>query len=170
MPGGIICRLQRKDVLFALQVDFLRRVGIMESRTGKRWHLWAALAAAAIGLVLVGGGLKSGTDAATQLTPQPDRIIVVPVQVGRDAYGIAMVDMVGKTLWVYEINSRGAPDNRLRLLAARDWQYDQLLAEYNTGQPKPQQVRELLEKLGEPPRPERRRQQELEELAQPETD
>jgi hypothetical protein len=111
----------------------------MESRTGKRWHLWAALAAAAIGLVLVGGGLKSGTDAATQLTPQPDRIIVVPVQVGRDAYGIAMVDMVGKTLWVYEINSRGAPDNRLRLLAARDWQYDQLLAEYNTGQPKPQQ-------------------------------
>jgi len=114
--------------------------------------------------------LRSGPDVTTQLTSQLDRIIVVPVQVGRDAYGIAMVDMVGKTLWVYEINSRGAPDNRLRLLAARDWQYDQLLQQYNTAEPKPQQVRELLEKFGEPTRPKRKRQQELEELAQPKTD
>jgi len=142
----------------------------MESRTVKRWHLWAAWAVAAIGLLFVGGGLKSGPDAATQLTSQLDRIIVVPVQVGRDAYGIAMVDLAGKTLWVYEINSRAAPDNRLRLLAARDWQYDQLLQQYNTAEPKPQQIRELLEKLGEPERPKRKRQQELEELAQPKTD
>jgi len=95
--------------------------------------------------------------------------MVVPVQVGRDAYGLAMVDTIGKTLWVYEINAR-APKNRLRLLAARDWQYDQLLTEYSTGEPRPGQVKELLEKLDTPQKVERRRQQELEELAQPAID
>jgi hypothetical protein len=141
----------------------------MESGTMKRLHLWLVPTVVAVALLFAGGGLKSAPGVDTQVAGQRDRIVVVPVQVGRDAYGLAMVDTVGKTLWIYEINNR-APNNRLRLLAARDWQYDQLLQEYSTGEPRPQQVRELLEKLDTPQRENRNTQRELEELAQPETD
>jgi len=142
----------------------------MESGIKKSWRWWLVPAVVAVALLFVGNGLiKSAPGVETQFIGQADSIVVVPVQVGRDAYGLAMVDTVGKTLWVYEINSR-APNNRLRLLAARDWQYDQLLAEYSTGEPRPQQVRELLEKLNMPQKGKRRTRQELEELAQPQTD
>ena len=141
----------------------------MESGTMKRLHLWMVPAVVAVALLFAGSGLESVPGVQTQVAGQRGRIVVVPVQVGRDAYGLAMVDTVGKTLWIYEINSR-APNNRLRLLAARDWQYDQLLQEYSAGEPRPQQVRELLEKLNTPQREKRNTQRELEELAQPETD
>lgn len=135
----------------------------------KRLHLWLVPGVVAIAVLFVGGGLKSAPGVGDKFTGRADGIVVVPVQVGRDAYGLAMIDTVGKTLWVYEINAR-APNNRLRLLAARDWQYDQLLQEYSTGEPRPQQVRELLGKLNMPQKVKRRTRQELEELAQPETD
>ena len=76
-------------------------------------------------------------------------ILVVPVRFGRDNYGLAMVDTAGQTLWIYEINSRGPAYNRLKLLAARSWKYDRLLQQYNTAEPKPEQVRMLLENLGQ---------------------
>jgi hypothetical protein len=60
-----------------------------------------------------------------------------------------MVDTVGQTLWIYELNSRGPAHNRLRLLAARSWRYDRLLQQYNTAEPKPEQIRMLLENLGQ---------------------
>ena len=75
-------------------------------------------------------------------------ILVIPVQVERDSYGLAMVDTVNETLWIYELNSRGPVHSRLRLLAARSWRYDKLLRQYNTAEPKPEQVRILLETLG----------------------
>lgn len=141
----------------------------MESGIRKSWRWWLVPAVVAIALLFLGGGLKSVPGAGSVSNGRADAIIVVPVQLGRDAYGLAMVDTIGKTLWVYEINAR-APKNRLRLLAARDWQYDQLLAEYNTGEPRPRQVKELLEKLDTPQKVKRRTQQELEELAQPAID
>ena len=74
-------------------------------------------------------------------------ILVVPVQIERDSYGIAMIDTVGQNLWIYEINSRGPAHSRLKLLAARSWRYDKLLQQYNTAEPKPEQVKSLLENL-----------------------
>jgi len=147
---------------------FGRRVDIMESGIRKNWRLWLVPGLVAITVLFLGGGLNSAPGAGNVSNGRADAIMVVPVQVGRDAYGLAMVDTIGKTLWVYEINAR-APKNRLKLLAARDWQYDQLLSEYNTAEPKPQQVRELLEKLNMPQKIKRRTRQELEELALPET-
>jgi len=141
----------------------------MESGIKKSWRLWLVPGVVAIAVLFLGGGLTSAPGVESELTGRVDGIVIVSVQVGRDAYGLAMVDTIGKTLWVYEISAR-APKNRLRLLAARDWQYDQLLAEYNTGEPRPRQVRELLEKLNMPQKVKRRTRQELEELAQPETD
>ncbi|RKY07896.1 MAG: hypothetical protein DRP65_09850 [Planctomycetota bacterium] len=141
----------------------------MESAVNKSLRWWLLPAVVAIALLFLGEGLRSAPGAGSVPDPRADAIIVVPVQLGRDAYGLVMVDTIGKTLWVYEISAR-APKNQLRLLAARDWQYDQLLTEYNTGEPRPSQVKQLLEKLDTPQKVERRTRRELEELAQPAID
>ena len=78
-------------------------------------------------------------------------VLVLPVQIDRDSYGIAMVDTGRQTMWIYELNRRGTGSSRMRLVAARSWQYDKLLEDYNTGEPKPSQVKELLERFGPTP-------------------
>lgn len=121
----------------------------MVSGTKKSWVLPAFIILGVLCLFFVGG--KPGLPASAQVelqTGADGRILVVPVQIERDSYGIAMVDTIGQTLWIYEINSHGPAYKRLRLLAARSWRYDRLLQELNTDQPKPEEVRMLLESLG----------------------
>jgi hypothetical protein len=67
-----------------------------------------------------------------------DGIMVIPVQISRGNYGLAMVDTTEQTLWIYEINNRGPAYNRLRLLAVWSWRYDRLLQQYNTAEPNKQ--------------------------------
>lgn len=124
----------------------------MMSGTQRRWLLSALVVLGLMGLFFMAGrsGLPANAQAQLQ-TGSESAILVVPVQLERDTYGIAMVDTVGQTLWIYEINSRGPAHSRLRLLAARSWQYDRLLKQYNTDEPKPQQIKMLLENLGRKP-------------------
>ena len=140
----------------------------MDRGIKRQWRAGTVCAVAAVGLLLLGSHLRPYVQADLALTnPCIDNIVVVPIQVGRDSYGIAMVDTAGKRLWVYEINSR-VTRNRLKLLAARDFQYDQLLDDYNTGEPKPEQVKEILDKLRDYRQPQPRDDEKLEEMAQPE--
>jgi len=119
------------------------------SGTKKRWFLPAFIVLGVLCLLLIGSKLGPSADAQAQLqTGMEDGIMVIPVQIGRDSYGLAMVDTAEQTLWIYEINNRGPAYNRLRLLAARSWRYDRLLQQYNTAEPKPEQVKILLESLG----------------------
>jgi hypothetical protein len=114
----------------------------------RRWRLGVILALAVVGLLLVGGKLRSQADVMGQsAVGRGENIMVVPVQLGRDSYGIAMVDTVGKTLWLYDVSSRGSARGGLRLLAARSWEYDRLLRDYNCGEPRPGQVRDILERI-----------------------
>ena len=102
----------------------------------------------AVCLFLIGG--QAGQPASVQAQQQSTTeggIIVVPIQLERDSYGLAMVDTKGQTLWIYELSRRGATYDRLRLVAARSWRYDRLLQQYNTAEPKPDQVRALLQNL-----------------------
>jgi len=94
------------------------------------------------------------------------RIMVVPMQLGKESYGLAMVDTQSQTLWIYEINSRAVAHNRLRLLAARSWKYDRLLTHYNTAEPKPEQVRALLDRLSRKPQEPVKEEKEAEEQEQ----
>lgn len=79
-----------------------------------------------------------------------DDITVIPLQTARDGYGLAMIDRKTQTIWVYEINSRSSAYNKLRLIAARSYRYDRLLDEFNTGQPKPDEVKRVVEQLLKP--------------------
>ena len=122
----------------------------MVSGTERRWLLPTFIVLGVLVLFFIGSKFGSPASAQVELQASSNcEILVVPVQIERDRYGLAMVDTVGQTLWIYELNSRGPAHNRLRLLAARSWQYDRLLKQYNTAEPKPEQVRMLLEDLGE---------------------
>jgi hypothetical protein len=111
--------------------------------------LFGILAVAMIYVWALGSRLKTPAIAETILQEGPGgEVLVVPIQIDRDNYGIAMVDTNRQSLWIYELNRRAAAHNRLRLLAARSWKYDKLLEDYNTAEPKPNQIKALLEKLG----------------------
>ena len=128
----------------------------MISKTGNHWLL-LIFAVTAL-LCLVFAGERAGSLASAQGRQgfgADSGIMVVPIQLERDRFGIAMVDTVAQTLWIYELNSRGPAHNRLRLLAARDWQYDRLLKQYNTAEPKPEQVKMILENFGRQPEQQR---------------
>jgi len=120
----------------------------MTSGTERQWLLPAFIILGALGLFVIAGrlGLPSNVQAQLQ-TGMKDGILVVPIQLDRDSYGLAMVDTLGQTMCIYEINNRGPAHSRLKLLAARSWKYDRLLQQYNTAEPKPEQVRILLETL-----------------------
>jgi len=119
----------------------------------KRWLIPALIVLGGLCLLLVGSRLGPPVNALAQLrTDSHGEVLVIPIQIERDTYGIAMVDKIGQTLWIYELNSRGPAHNRLKLSAARSWQYDKLLQQYNTAEPKPEQVKILLESLGQPPK------------------
>lgn len=72
-------------------------------------------------------------------------ITAIPLQLGRDTYGLAMVDKENQTLWIYEIASRKPGFSQLRLMAARSWQYDRKLTEFNSGEPSPRYIKNFLE-------------------------
>lgn len=121
----------------------------MISGVERRWLLSTFVALGVLALFFIGSKFGSPANAQAELQANSnDGILAVPIQIERDKYGLAMVDTVGQTLWIYELNSRGPAHNRLRLFAARSWQYDRLLKQYNTAEPKPEQVRILLEDLG----------------------
>ena len=123
---------------------------VMSTRTKRQWLLPIIAVVGGLCLFLVFGKLAAPSKTMAQLsTERREDILVVPVQTGRDSYGFVMIDTIGQTLWAYEINSRGPAHTRLNLIAARSWKYDRLLQQYNTAEPKPQQVKLLLESLGQ---------------------
>ena len=120
--------------------------------SNKSWYLPAFIGLAVAALLLIGTRVSSPSAATAQPQMSPDSgIMVVPVQLERDVCGIAMVDTVGQTIWIYQLSNRGPVYNRLKLLAARSWKYDKLLEQYNTAEPKPEQVKALLQNLGQQP-------------------
>ncbi len=143
---------------------------MQEHRNAKRWPQWAVFfTLGVIAVSFAGNKIKSIARAqGSQANNNAGNIVVVPVQLGRDSYGIVMVDQLEERIWVYELNSRGGAHNRLRLLAARNFKYDRLLDDYNTGEPKPEQVKEILERLSMPRRTKREKQypEELEDAVE----
>ena len=118
----------------------------MKSINQKRFLLPVFLVVCILCLFFMGSKPDAGSDAQANLSGD---ILVIPVQIERDSYGIVMVDKTKQTMWVYELNSKGPAHNRLRLLAARSWRYDRLIEDLNTAEPRPQQVRMLMESLSE---------------------
>lgn len=105
----------------------------------KRWRL---LPVSAVLCVLV--ALLAGSKPSEQMPLPEDNIQAIPLQLERDSFGLAMIDKNNQTIWLYEITGKGPAHSRLKLIAARSWKYDRLLQQYNTDEPKPEQVRALV--------------------------
>jgi hypothetical protein len=123
----------------------------MSLKITKQWVLPVFIGLALVAVFLTSTKLNLPAPSQAQYQPpMENNIMVIPIQFERDSYGIAMVDTISQTIWIYQLNERGPVYNRLKLLAARTWKYDKLLEQYNTAEPKPEQVRALLRNLGQP--------------------
>lgn len=144
----------------------------MNSKTERKWLLPTVIAGAVLCLIFMAGRFGPQAKAHTELQAgtTDSGISVIPVQLTRDSYGLAMVNTVEQTIWLYEIDSRSPAHNRLRLLAARSWKYDRLLENYNTADPKPEQVKLMLEKLAQQQKPLNSEIQEMPEEPQQKQD
>ena len=98
-------------------------------------------------LVFVAGFAKQQSTSEKEAASSPWPVTTIPVQLSRDTYGLAMVDSKAQTMWVYEFSMRGNAFDRLRLVAARTFEFDRQLTEWNTGSPTPRQVQDLLDTL-----------------------
>ena len=116
----------------------------------KQWFLAVFIGLAVAMLFFAGAKFNAQPAAQAEFMPGPEgKIMIVPIQIERDIYGIAMVDTASQNIWIYQLSNRGPVCNRLKLLAARSWKYDKLLEQYNTAEPKPEQVKALLNNLGQ---------------------
>lgn len=67
-------------------------------------------------------------------------------QIGARNYGLFMLDVDTGTVWCYELQRSGATgEPQLKLLAARSWVFDRYLEEFNTADPIPSEVREMVQ-------------------------
>ena len=140
----------------------------MSSAVENRWFLPIFIIIGVACVFFISGRFGQPVSAEEELhSAAKNGIIVVPVQIARDSYGIAMVDTVAETTWVYELNSRGPAYSRLRLLAARSWLYDSLLQEFNTAEPTPEQIKAMLEVKQQEKEKEKRQDINILEMAEP---
>jgi hypothetical protein len=122
----------------------------MTPTTSKQVFLFGAIVFIALCLFLAVKNVPAIVNAQNEPAAPENSITVVPVQIDRDTHGLAMIDNVAKTLWIYKLDNRGPAFNRLELFAARSWAYDRMLHQYNTAEPKPEQVKIILENLSRP--------------------
>ena len=72
------------------------------------------------------------------------QVIPVPLDFGSGSIGLALVDRNYHTICIYQYHPRHDPHKRLALVAARSFRYDIRLEQFNTDQPLPHEVKELL--------------------------
>lgn len=112
-------------------------------------YINAALLACVIVILLSrSGGPTLIAPAMGQTAEQPAiaggaGLFVVPAQFADHVWGCYLMDVDSQTLCAYEYY---AGDKKLRLTAARSLRYDRKLEQFNTGDPSPTEVKDLIEK------------------------
>jgi hypothetical protein len=106
-----------------------------------------------IGLALVAGALLAtlGRDlldqpASAQVTTSASQgrgVTVMAGQISDETYGLYLVDEGNKTICVYQLVSK---DRRLKLVAARYYGFDVQLDDYGNEDPRPREVKDLVER------------------------
>jgi len=76
---------------------------------------------------------------------QPADVVAMPIQIQPGVDGIALIDKKNHTMCIYQYQTHRHAHERLVLLAARSFRYDCLLEDYNTAEPRPAAVQQLLE-------------------------
>jgi hypothetical protein len=114
-------------------------------------YLNAALLAVILGSMLMRSNVPPILPAAFAQTQPPMQppiaggagIFVVPAQFSTNLWGCYLMDVDSQTLCAYQYVSG---EHQLRLVAARNFTYDRRLKNYNTANPSPSEVKDLVEK------------------------
>ncbi len=77
-----------------------------------------------------------------------EELVITPFLVSPGHDGIAVLDRGNRTICLYQFQPNRPAHERFVLLAARQIGYDLQLTDYNTAEPRPQQVKALLEQSG----------------------
>ncbi len=70
-------------------------------------------------------------------------VFIMPGQLGEKIWGVYLLDVDAQTLAAYAYDARSG---RLKLAAARSYRYDRRLEDFNTSDPSPDEVRQLVER------------------------
>ncbi len=80
-----------------------------------------------------------------QIANRSDDIVAIPISIKMGVEGIALIDRSNQTICIYQYQAHLPAHQRFSLLSARSFKYDVLLEDYNTAEPRPAAVKELLE-------------------------
>ena len=73
-------------------------------------------------------------------------ITAFPIQLGAGIEGIALIDHQNKTICIYQYDLRKAAHERFSLVAARNFNYDMRLTNYNNANPTPEIVKQWVQR------------------------
>lgn len=77
--------------------------------------------------------------------PQSSDIIAIPLQLRGGIDGVAIIDKSNYTICIYQYQGHRPDYERFVLLSARSFRYDRLLQDYNTAEPRPETVKQMIE-------------------------
>jgi hypothetical protein len=124
------------------------------NRPAWRWPIIGLLSGLAAALLVVLGASARAQEASLPLLDQRGgNVKVVAGQISDKTYGLYLVDYEKSTICVYQFLPNS---HKLRLMAARTYRYDVQLDEFNTHDPLPREVRDLVQqqkRLGSEPQP-----------------
>ncbi|MBI9015754.1 MAG: hypothetical protein JEZ07_00700 [Phycisphaerae bacterium] len=111
-------------------------------QTGKTAIVLAMLICSTFAII----SLTSPTTAQGQAEIQNSNnaIISYPFLTRTGDEAIALIDTENKTMCIYKYESGNSGSYQLKLVAARSYRYDSLLKDYNTAEPRPEEVKKLL--------------------------
>lgn len=103
----------------------------------------AVLAPIAVVILLTRGPHATAQTAAPTASEELAEVIPVPLDFG-SGVGLALIDRRHHTICIYQYFPRRDAHERLALVAARSFRYDTQLEQFNTAEPLPHEVRDLL--------------------------
>jgi hypothetical protein len=120
------------------------------------WLIAGLLAIIAVALVFGGSNLSPLNLALAQSAPNraglegARGIYAFTGQLSARTYGLFMLDVDSGTVWCYELQRLPGAGNKgeqtqLKLVAARSWLFDRYLEEFNTSEPIPSEVRDMIQ-------------------------
>ena len=107
-----------------------------------KWLIVILLAAIAACLLVEFGATAGTAWAQVSASGKSSGIYAVAGQITSDSYGIYLIDSDNATMAVYQ----WLPSvRRLRLMAARNFEFDLQLDEFNSDDPTPREIKKLVE-------------------------
>ena len=121
----------------------------MSSRVGKHYGVFVLLGVVISALVALSLLSRQKTALAQNGplgVPDTDLAMVeaMPIQLMHGIQGIVLIDKKNYSLCIYQYQQHRPGQQRLVLLAARSFRYDIQLQEYNTAEPTPTTVKQLI--------------------------